>query len=282
MILVHPSRNSTLPLKSIEEPARKIPLYGEYEIAVLGGGPAGIRGCLAAARAGAAHDADRALWFSRRHGHGGRRHQFLRPARQCFGQMQRVVQGIAVRPVRADRPARRAQGAASIFGKIQAQAYDTAAYKIAADDLLAADKVDIFFHALGAGVVMQDDRRIDALLIETKAGRRAVAAVSSSMLGRRRSRGLGRRALRDRRRRTAGDVPLDDVPHQRCRPRPRRATPGRTIPALMQPPKRAGRRVSAQGRDRPAAEERRSNGARISRRSPSPTAARSTGSSRIN
>jgi len=61
-----------------------------------------------------------------------------------------------------------------ILGKILAQAYDTAAYKIAADDLLAAHKVDILFHALGAGVVMHDDKRINALVIETKAGRRAV------------------------------------------------------------------------------------------------------------
>ena len=63
-----------------------------------------------------------------------------------------------------------------ILGKILAQAYDTAAYKIAADDLLAAHKVDILFHALGAGVVMQDDKRINVLMVETKAGRQAVRA----------------------------------------------------------------------------------------------------------
>ena len=63
-----------------------------------------------------------------------------------------------------------------ILGKILAQAYDTAAYKIAADDLLAAHKVDILFHALGAGVVMHDETRINALLVETKAGRQAVRA----------------------------------------------------------------------------------------------------------
>ena len=83
-----------------------------------------------------------------------------------------------------------------ILGKIFAQAYDTAAYKIAADDLLAAHKVDILFHALGAGVVMQDDKRIDALMVETKAGRQAVRApYLHRLLRRRRSRGLGRRAF---------------------------------------------------------------------------------------
>jgi flavin-dependent dehydrogenase len=41
-----------LSVKTIEEPARQIPLYGEYEVAVLGGGPAGIAAAVAAARAG--------------------------------------------------------------------------------------------------------------------------------------------------------------------------------------------------------------------------------------
>src|SRR4029079_17070676 len=63
-----------------------------------------------------------------------------------------------------------------ILGKILAQAYHTAAYKIAADDLLEHHKVDMLFHALGAGVVMQDERRIHALMVETKAGRQAVRA----------------------------------------------------------------------------------------------------------
>jgi hypothetical protein len=90
--------------------------------------------------------------------------------------MHRVVQGVA-----SDLLARidRLDGLNAphlILGKIFAQAYDTAAYKIAADDLLAAHKVDILFHALGAGVVMQDEKRINALMVETKAGRQAIAA----------------------------------------------------------------------------------------------------------
>jgi hypothetical protein len=90
--------------------------------------------------------------------------------------MHRVVQGVA-----SDLLARidRLGGLNAphlILGKIFAQAYDTAAYKIAADELLAAHKVDILFHALGAGVVMQDGKRINALMVETKAGRQAVRA----------------------------------------------------------------------------------------------------------
>ncbi|MGC2809637.1 MAG: FAD-dependent oxidoreductase, partial [Bradyrhizobium sp.] len=46
------SGNPDLAAKTIEEPARQVPLYGEYEVAVLGGGPAGIAAAVAAARAG--------------------------------------------------------------------------------------------------------------------------------------------------------------------------------------------------------------------------------------
>jgi heterodisulfide reductase subunit A-like polyferredoxin len=50
MIVRRLIREPSLPPKTITEPARRIPLYGEYEVAVLGGGPAGI--AAASARAG--------------------------------------------------------------------------------------------------------------------------------------------------------------------------------------------------------------------------------------
>ena len=166
--------NSLLSAKTITEPARKIPLYGEYEVTVLGGGPAGIAAAVASARAG------RRTLLIERYGFLGGMGTAAGVTNFCglhanvHGEMHRVVQGVA-----SDLLARidRLGGLNAphlILGKIFAQAYDTAAYKIAADDLLAAHKVDVLFHALGAGVVMQDDRRVHALMVETKAGRRAV------------------------------------------------------------------------------------------------------------
>ncbi len=165
-----------MPLKTVTEPARKVPLYGEYEVAVLGGGPAGIAAAVAASRAG------RRTLLIERYGFLGGMGTAAGVTNFCglhanvFGEMHRVVQGIASDLLdRIDR----LDGLNAphlILGKIFAQAYDTAAYKIAADDLLASHKVDVLFHALGAGVVMHDSKRINALMVETKAGRQAVRA----------------------------------------------------------------------------------------------------------
>jgi hypothetical protein len=162
--------------KTIAEPARQVPLYGEYEVAVLGGGPAGIAAAVAAARAG------RRTLLIERYGFLGGMGTAAGVTNFCglhanvHGEMHRVVQGIASDLLgRIDRLGG-LNAPHLILGKILAQAYDTAAYKIAADDLLLSHKVDLLFHALGAGAVMHDDGRIRALMVETKAGRQAIAA----------------------------------------------------------------------------------------------------------
>src|SRR3954453_14703338 len=163
-------------MKSITEPARQVPLYGEYEVAVLGGGPAGLAAAVAAARAG------RRTLLVERYGFLGGMGTAAGVTNFCglhanvFGEMRRVVQGIASELLDRIDGLGGLNAPHLILSKILAQAYDTADYKIAADDLLKHHKVDILFHALGAGVVMEDERRINALMVETKAGRQAVRA----------------------------------------------------------------------------------------------------------
>src|SRR5258707_8510242 len=88
-------RDPALPLKTIEEPARQIPLYGEYDIVVLGGGPAGIAAAVAAARAG------RRTLLIERYGFLGGMGTAAGVTNFCglhanvHGGMHRVVQGIA-------------------------------------------------------------------------------------------------------------------------------------------------------------------------------------------
>src|ERR1700681_4595697 len=95
MIARSPPGNPTLPPKTVEEPARRVPLYGEYEVAVLGGGPAGIAAAVAAARAG------RRTLLIERYGFLGGMGTAAGVTNFCglhanvYGEMHRVVRGIA-------------------------------------------------------------------------------------------------------------------------------------------------------------------------------------------
>jgi len=160
----------------IQEPERKIPVRHDHEVVVLGGGPAGIAAAAAAAGAG------RRTLLIERYGFLGGMGTAAGVTNFCglfanvHGEIRQVVHGVADEFLaRIDRLGG-LNAPHVIFGKTKAQAYDTAAYKIAADDLLLAKGVEILFHALACGVVAGPDDRIEALMVETKSGRCAVRA----------------------------------------------------------------------------------------------------------
>ncbi len=157
----------------IHEPARAIPVRGEYDVVVLGGGPAGIAAAAAAGAQG------RRTLLVERYGFLGGMGTAAGVTNFCglhadvHGEVRQVVHGIAdevlARLARLDglNPPH------AIFGRTMAQAYDTAVYKCAADDLLLGRGVALLFHALACGVARTADV-IDALVVETKSGRAAV------------------------------------------------------------------------------------------------------------
>ena len=159
----------------LREDARDTPVHGEYEVVVLGGGPAGIAAAAAAARTGRSTVLVERYGFLGGAGTAAGLSNFCGLHANVRGEHRQVVRGIACEI--QDR-LQRLSGLSEphlIFGnRIQAQAYDISAYKIAADELLAAAGVKTLFHALGAGVAMDSERRIAALLFESKSGRRAV------------------------------------------------------------------------------------------------------------
>jgi hypothetical protein len=162
-------------LCSITEPVRNTPVFGAFEIVVLGGGPAGIA---AAAAAGA--QGRRTLLIERYGFLGGMGTaagvtNFCGLHANVYGDIRQVVHGIADDLLGRIHALGGLNEPHMIFGKTKAQAYDTAIYKCAADDFLAARKVEVLFHALAVGVVM-NGAHIDALLMETKSGRMAVRA----------------------------------------------------------------------------------------------------------
>ena len=159
---------------AIAEPARSTPVFGEYDCVVLGGGPAGIAAATAAARGGARTLLVERYGFLGGMGTAAGVTNFCGLHANVHGTIRRVVHGVASELL--ERMA--ALGGLSephlIFGRIHAQAYDTAAFKCAADALLDAAGAAVLFHAFAAGCSRQEGGPIEALLLETKSGRVAV------------------------------------------------------------------------------------------------------------
>ena len=187
----------------IHEPERRVPVFGAYEVVVLGGGPAGIAAACAAAAQG------RHTLLVERYGFLGGMGTAAGVTNFCglhanvHGEHKQVVHGIADELLaRIDRIGG-LNAPHIVFGRIMAQAYDTAAYKCAADDLLLANGVGYPVPRRGCGRTQASANTIEALFVETKSGRRAVLGQILSTVPATATRAVAEAPLRTWRRRTA-------------------------------------------------------------------------------
>ncbi len=160
---------------AVTEPSRQTPLFGEYEVVVLGGGPAGIAAALAAGRAGRTTILIERYGFMGGAGTAAGLSTFCGLHAVVHGRHEQVVHGVAdeiLDRLRAMDGLNKPH--LTIQNQITAQAYDISAFKIAADELTAEANVEVLFHAFGVGCTMVDDEHIDAVLVETKSGRVAI------------------------------------------------------------------------------------------------------------
>lgn len=152
-------------------------MLAEADLVVLGGGPAGQAAAVSAARRGLRTVLVERYGFLGGMGTAGGVTNFAGLYGRRHGDVQPLVRGVVDELLaRIDRLGGLNAPQDGMQGRIRVRSYDIPAYVCAADQMLEAAGVHIVFHALAVGAAMDGPRRIDALLVETREGRRALRA----------------------------------------------------------------------------------------------------------
>ncbi len=184
-----------MPLDSISEPGRRVPVATRADVVVVGGGPAGMCAAVAAARQGASVCLVERYPYLGGLASGG---MVLVLDDMCAGSeitvrglcaelVERMrVRGLAIYPPEAERghdPAMfRKWSRWGLFDFntrtkphpiCYAVAFDPDGWKRASDDMVAEAKIDLRLHSQFAGALVEDGR-ITGVLTESKEGRQAI------------------------------------------------------------------------------------------------------------
>ena len=160
------------------QPARELPIFHETDVVVVGGGPAGFAAAVAAARTGAE------VALVERYGSlgglftNGMVLVVLATCANRGGKWNLVTRGVC------EELMLRAGKLGKTFCSLPEPAYpqkhwqptiDPEAAKVIMDEMIAENKVEMFFHSWGVDVI-QDGDSVKGVVFESKQGRQAILA----------------------------------------------------------------------------------------------------------
>jgi len=163
-------------VKKIVEEAREIEVKGEYDVLVIGGGPAGIAASYAAARAGA-----RTLLVERYGFLGGMGTAGMVGSFCGFfttGRLQKLlVGGIASTLLGRlkERGAVSEKGISRVDPRIGSMRFNPEIFKLVAEEFVTAAGVDLLFHTFAVETVWEKKgSKLSGVIVENKSGRSAL------------------------------------------------------------------------------------------------------------
>jgi hypothetical protein len=165
-------------IKKILEAAREIEVKGEYDVLVVGGGPAGIAASIAAARAGA-----RTLLIERYGFLGGMGTAGMVGSFCGFfttGRQQKmIVGGIASSLLERlkERGAVSDKGVSRVDPRIASMRFNPEIFKVVTEEFASRTGVELLFHTFAVEVIWeQKGSRLSGVIVENKSGRSALLA----------------------------------------------------------------------------------------------------------
>lgn len=164
--------------KTIVEDAREVEVRGEYDVVVVGGGPAGVAASIAAAREGAHTLLIERYGFLGGMGTAGMVGSFC-GFYTTGPEKKMIVQGIAGSMLERlkERGGVSEKGISKVDPRIAALRFNPDALKVVAEQLTAEAGVEMLFHTLVADVIWEiKGSRLSGVIVENKWGRSALMA----------------------------------------------------------------------------------------------------------